>query len=133
MPDGINDLAVLAKPFGGQLVQDRQLFGEPPAQLQPEQISKEVVIPEPGSGRIERYDKRISVFEVEKDPFGARVTSQQIRQLPVDAVEQGCAQKQLLDVGRLAFQHFGEQVLGNGPAATGELSDKSLGVRTAGQ
>ena len=67
------------------------------------------------------------------DPFGARVTSQQIRQLAVDAVEQGGTQKQLLDLGRLAFQHLGEQVLGNCPAAAGELRDKSLGVRAAGQ
>ena len=133
MPDGVDDLAVLAKPFGGQPVQGRQLFGQPPAQLKPEQVSEEVVIPEPGSGRIERYDKRVGVFEVEQDPFGAGVTSQQIRQLAVDAVEQGGTQKQLLDLGRLALQHFGEQVLGNCPAAAGELRDKSLGVRAAGQ
>ena len=114
-------------------MQDRQFFGQPPAQLKPEQVSEEVVIPEPGSGRVERYDKRVGVFEAEQDPFGARVTSQQIRQLAVDAVEQGGTQKQLLDLGRLAFQHLGEQVLGNGPAAAGELRDKSFRVRAAGQ
>ena len=69
MPDGVDDLAVLAKPFGGQPVQDRQLFGQPPAQLEPYQVSKEVVIPELGSGRVERYDKRAGVFEVEQDAF----------------------------------------------------------------
>ena len=61
------------------------------------------------------------------------MTSEQVRQLAIDAVEQGCAQKKLLDLGRLALQHFGEQVLGNCPAAAGELRDKSLGVGAAGQ
>src|SRR5260370_617291 len=111
MPDGVDDLAVLAKPFGGQPVQDRQFFGQPPAQLKPEQLSEEVVIPEPGSGRIERYDKRARVFEVKQDPFGARVTSQQIRQLTVDPVQQGGTQKQLLDLGRLALQDLWQQLL----------------------
>ena len=133
MPDGVNDLAVLAQPFRGEPVQDRQFFGQPPAQLKPEQVSEEVVIAEPGSGRVERYDKRIGVFEVEQDAFGARVTSQQIGQLAVDPVEQGSAQKQLLDLGRLALQHLGEQVLGHGPAAAGELRDKSFRVRAARQ
>ena len=133
MPDGVNDLAVLDQPLRGQPVQGRQFFGQPPAQLKPEQVSEEVVIPEPGPGRVERYDERVGVFEVEQDPLGARVTSQQVRQLAVDAVEQGGTQKQLLDLGRLAFQHLGEQVLGHGPAAAGELRDKSLGVRAAGQ
>src|SRR5258706_1259459 len=100
MPDGVDDLAVLAKPFGGQPVQDRQLLGQPPAQLKPEQVGEEAVIPEPGPGRIERYDKRVGVFEVEQDALGARVTSQQVSQLAVDAVEQGGAQEQLLDLGR---------------------------------
>ena len=61
------------------------------------------------------------------------MTSQQIRQLAVDPVEQGGTQKQLLDLGRLAFQHLGEEILGHGPAAPGEFCDKSFGVRAAGQ
>ena len=133
MPDGVDDLAVLGQPPGGQPVQGRQLLGEPAAQLKPEQVSEEVVIPEPGPGRIERYDERVGVFEVEQDPLGAGVTSQQVRQLAVDAVEQGGTQKQLLDLGWLVLQHLGEQVLGDGPVAAGELRDKSLGVRAAGQ
>ena len=114
-------------------MQGRQLFGQPPAQLKPEQVSEEVVIPEPGPGRIERYDERVGVFEVEQDPLGAGVTSQQVRQLAVHAVEQGGTQKQLLDLCWLVIQHLGEQVLGHGPVAAGELRDKSLGVRAAGQ
>src|SRR6266576_2832949 len=94
----------------GQPVQDRQLLGEPAAQLKPEQVSEEVVIPEPGPGRIERYDERVGVFEVEQDPLGAGVTSQQVRQLAVDAIEQGGTQKHLLDLGWLVLQHLGEQV-----------------------
>src|ERR1019366_4078897 len=133
MADGVNDLAVPDQPLRGEPVQGRQFFGEPTAQLKAEQVSEEVVIPEPRPGRIEGYDKRIGVFEIEEDAFGAGVTSQQIRQLAVDPVEQGSAQKKLLDPGRLAFQHFGEQVLGDRTAAAGELRDKSLRVRAARQ
>src|SRR6266581_5590038 len=102
MPDGVDDLAARGQPPGGQPVQGRQLLGEPAAQLKAEQVSEEVVIPEPGPGRIERYDERVGVLEVEQDPLGAGVTSQQISQLAVDTIEQGGAQQQLLDVGRLA-------------------------------
>ena len=133
MPDGVSDLAVPDQPLRGEPVQGRQFFGEPAAQLQAEQVSEEVVIPEPGPGRIERYDKRVGVFEIEEDTFGAGVTSQQIRQLTVDPVEQGSAQEKLLDPGRLAFQHFGEQVLGYRAAAARELRDKPLPVRAARQ
>ena len=133
MPDGVDDLTVAGEPSGGQPVQGRQLLRQPSAQLKPEQVSEEVVIPEPGPGRIERYDKRVGVFEVQQDPSGPRVTGQQVRQFAVDAVEQGRTQKQLLDLGRLALQHLGEQVLGNRPAAAGEFCDKSLRVRAAGK
>ena len=92
-----------------------------------------MVIPEPGPGRVHRHDKRIGVFQAEEDPLGAGVAGQQIRQLAVDPVEDRQTQEKLLDLGRLALQHFGEQVLGNCPAAAGELRDKSLGVRAAGQ
>jgi len=45
------------------------------------------------------------------------VTSQQIRELAVDPVEQGRAQKKLLDLAGLALQHLGEQVFGHRTAA----------------
>ena len=86
MPDGFNGLAVLDQPPRGQPVQDREFFGQCPAQLKPEQLSEEVVLPEPGSGRVEGDDERVGIFEVEQDPFGARVAGQQIRQLAVDPV-----------------------------------------------
>ena len=77
MADGVNNLAVLGQPPRGEPVQGGQFFGQPPAQLKPEQVSEEVVIPEPRSGRVERYDERVGIFEVEQDPLGARVASQQ--------------------------------------------------------
>ena len=53
MPDGVNDLAVLDQPLRSEPVQGRQFFGQPPAQLKAEQVSEEVVITEPRSGRVE--------------------------------------------------------------------------------
>src|SRR6202042_860089 len=110
-----------------------QLFGQPAAQLEPEQVSYQMVIPEPRPAGVERDHKGVGVLEVKQDPFGARMACQQIAQLAVDAVEQGGAQQQLLDVGRLALQHLGERVLRYGPAAAGELRDESLWVLAVSQ
>ena len=43
------------------------------------------------------------------------------------------AQEQILDVGRLAVQHLGEQVLGDRAVAAGELRDEPLRVGVTGQ
>ena len=47
--------------------------------------------------------------------------------------EQRGAQQQILDVGRLAVEHLGEQVLGDRAVAAGELRDEPLRVGVAGQ
>ena len=91
------------------------------------------MVAEPGALGVERDDERVRVFELEQDPFRAGAAGQQIGELTVDLVEQGGAQQQLLDVVGLAFQHLGDQVLGDRAVAAGELGDESLRVGVAGQ
>ena len=113
---------------GGAPVQRGYFRGQRAAQFQPEQISEQVVVAEPGASGVERFDERVGVLEVQQDLFRARAAGQQVGQLAVDGVEQGGAQQQILDVGRLAVEHFGEQVLGDHAVAAGELGDEPLRV-----
>ena len=92
-----------------------------------------MVVAKPGALGVERDDERVRVFELQQDPFRARAAGQQIGQLPVDPVEQGGAQQQILDVGGLALQHLGDQVLGDRAVAAGELGDEPLRVGVTGQ
>jgi DNA-binding CsgD family transcriptional regulator len=60
-----------------------------------------------GSGttraRVQRFDERVSVFEVQQDRFRASPTGQQTGQLAIDPVEHRGAQEQILDVRPLAL------------------------------
>jgi hypothetical protein len=114
-------------------VQRGHFFGQRPAQLQPEQIREQVVVAEPGTLGVERYDKRVRVFQRQQDPFRARAAGQQISQFTVDAIEHRGAQQQILDVIGLALQHLGDQILGHRTVAPGELGDETLRVAVTGQ
>ena len=133
VPDGVDHLALHGEPSGGPPVQRRYFFGQRPAQLQPEQIPEQVVVAEPRALRVQRHDERVRVREFQQDPLRARAAGQQIRQLAVDPVEQGGAQQQILDVGRLAHQHLRDQVLRDRTVAAGELRDEPLRVGVTGQ
>ena len=133
VPDGLDHLALLDQPVSGPPVQPRHVPGQRPAQLQPEQIPEQVVVAEPGALGVQRFDERVRVLEFQKDPFRARAAGQQVCQLAVDPVEQGGTQEQILDVGRLAFQHLGDQILGDRAVAAGELRDEPLRVGVTGQ
>ena len=133
MPDGVDHLALPDIPLCGPPVQFRYLVGQRPAQLQPQEICQQVVVAEPGTLGVQRFDERVGVLEVEQDPFRARPTGQQIGQFAVDPVEQRGTQEKILDVGRLAVQHLGEQVLRDRAVAAGELRDEPLRVGVTGQ
>jgi len=62
-----------------------------------------VVVAEPPAPWVQRFDERVGVLEVQQDRFRARPAGQQAGQLAVDAVEQGGAQEQILDVRPLAL------------------------------
>ena len=92
-----------------------------------------MVVAEPRPPGIERHDERVRVLQRQQDALRARAAGQQIGQFTVDPVEQGSAQQQLLDVGGLTVQHLGQQVLGDGAVAAGELRDETLGIGVPGQ
>jgi hypothetical protein len=114
-------------------MQHRYFRGQRPAQLQPEQIREQVVVPEPGPPGIQRFDERVGVLEVQQDRFRAEAAGQQVGQLAVDPVQQGSAQQQILDVGRMAVQHLRDEVLRDRALAAGELGDEPLRVAMTGQ
>ncbi len=60
--------------------------------------------------------------------FRARAAGQQVGQFAVDPVKQAGAQQQILNVVGLAVEHLGEQVIGDGAVAAGELGDDPLRV-----
>ena len=133
VPDGLGRLAVPGEPLRGPPVQHRHFFRSPAPQLQPQQIREQVVVAEPGPPGVERYHERVRVLQVQQDRFRARAAGQQVGQLAVDPVEQRGAQQQILDVGRLAVQHLGQQVLSDGAVAAGKLRHEPLRIRVPGQ
>ncbi len=133
VPDDVDDLALQGEPSGGSPVQHRYFRGQRPAQLQPQEIREQVVVAKPGPLGVQRFDESVGVLEAQQDPFRARSAGQQVGQLAVDPIEQGGAQQQILDVGRLAVQHLGEQVLGDHAVAAGELRDEPLRVGVISQ
>jgi hypothetical protein len=65
----------------------RYFRGQRPAQLQPREIRQQAVVAEPPAPGVQRFDERVSVFEVQQDRFRARPTGQQTGQLAMDPVE----------------------------------------------
>jgi hypothetical protein len=131
----IGNVTMAPEPFGSLALQGRNLFGPRAAQLQPEQVREQQVIPEPGALRIQRHDERVRLLQLKQEAVGARAAGQQISQLTVDAIEDGGAHKQLLHVSWLAVERLCEQVLGHRALAAGELRSESprLGVTGQGQ
>jgi hypothetical protein len=98
VPDGLGRLAVLGEPPGGAPVQRGYFRRQCTAQLQPEQIGEQVVVAEPGASRVERFDERVRVLQLQQDLFRARAAGQQVGQLAVDPIQQAGAQQQILDL-----------------------------------
>ncbi len=61
--DGVGHMAMPGEPCGGPPVQRRHLFGQRPAQLQPQQIREQVVVAKPPALAVERNDKRVSILQ----------------------------------------------------------------------
>ena len=103
VPNGLGHLALLEEPLSGPPVQNRYFRGQRPAQLQPQEIRQQAVVAEPPAPGVQRFDERVSVFEVQQDRFRARPTGQQTGQLAIDPVEHRGAREQILDVRPLAL------------------------------
>ena len=71
VPDGVDDLALPDEPAGRAPVQRRHFGGQRPAQLQPEQITEQVVVAEPGALGVERQHERVRVGQGQQHPLRA--------------------------------------------------------------
>ncbi len=131
--DGVDGLPVCGVPAGREPVQLGHLGGLGAAQLQGEHVGDEAVVAKPRPAGVEGDHERVGVFQVEQDPFRPGGAGEQVGQLAVDPVEQAGAQQQPLDVGGLAVEHLGHQVLGDGAVAAGEVRDEPRRVGVAGQ
>jgi hypothetical protein len=78
VPDGVDDLALPGEPPGGAPVQRRYFPGHCPAQLQPQQPGKHLVVAEPGPRPVERDHERVRLLQVLQDPLPALVFGQQV-------------------------------------------------------
>ena len=134
VPDGLDHLAMPGEPSGGPPVQRRHFFGQRPAQLQPQQIREQVVVAKPrcARGRATRRTRwrPRAASRIRSEP--GRPVSRSASS-PLTRSSRRGAQQQILDVGRLALQHLGDQVLGDRAVAAGELRDETLRVGVTGQ
>ena len=64
VPNGLDHLAVLGEPRSGAPVQRWYFFGQPTAQLQPQEIPEQLVVAKPRPLRVQRYHKRVGVLEL---------------------------------------------------------------------
>jgi len=78
VPYRIDKLAPPEKPVSGAPMQDRHLFGQRPAQLQPQEIRKQVIVAEPGPRPVQRDYERVRLLQVLPDPLPAFVSGQQV-------------------------------------------------------
>ena len=133
MPDRVDDLPVLLIPRGRGPVERGDGGRLGPAQLQAQEVGEEVVVAEPRPLGVERDDERVRLLEREQDPLGAGAPEQGVGQRTVDPLEDRRAQQQPPHLFGLALEHLGQQVVGDGSLAAGELGDEPLGVGMAGE
>ena len=133
MPDRLDRVSVPGEPPSSQLVQccDFPRFGV--AQLQLQQVSEEMVIPEPGPRRVQRHHERVRLFQILQHALPARASGQQVGKLAVDPLQDTGPQQQPPDVLTLPIQHLGQQVFGHRPLGAGELFGEPLRIRVPGQ
>ncbi len=70
--DRLHRESVPGKPPGGHLVQRGDLARVGAPQLPLQQVGEQVVVAEPGPGRVQRHDERVRLLQVLQDPLAAR-------------------------------------------------------------
>jgi hypothetical protein len=91
------------------------------------------MVAEPRPLGVERDDERVRFLERVQDPLRAGRFEEGVGQRTVHPLEDRRAQQQSPHLVRLALEHLGQQVIGHGVLAAGELGDEALGVWMAGQ
>ena len=133
VPDGLGDLPVRRVPLGRGPVQRHDGVGLGAPQLEPQQVREEVVVAEPGPPGVERDDERVRRLQLVQDALRAGGADEDVGERAVHLLEDRGAEEQAAHVVGLPLQHLGQQVLGHGPLAAGELGDEPLGLRMPGE
>ena len=91
------------------------------------------MVTKPRSLCIERDDECVRPLESVQDSLRAGGAGEDVGELAVHPLEDRGAQQQPSHVAGLALEHLGEQVVGDGALAAGELLDEPLWLRVAGE
>jgi hypothetical protein len=101
--------------------------GAAPFQLQ--QAAEPPVVAEPRPRRVQRHHERVGGLQVLQDPLAVRTPGQRVGQPAADPLHQTSPQQRppprLL---ALLLLHLGQQVVGHGPLAAGELRREPLRI-----
>ena len=133
VPDRVGHQPVLLQPRGCAPVQlgyDAR-FGA--AQLETQQVGEELVIAEPRPLGVDGDHEGVRLLELEQDPLGPGGVDEDVGEGSGHPLQDRGAQQESPRVFRLALEHLGEQVVGDGALAAGELGDEPLGVGVAGE
>ena len=95
-------IAVRGEPLRGTPVQVLELAAELRAQLRAQQLREERVIAVPRAVLVERSQQRATMLEAGEHPLTVRAAGQRVGQVAADHVDDGRAQQELAQVGRLS-------------------------------
>ena len=127
------EVAIIVATFGAARVQPGHLTRGGAPQLQLQQPGEQPVVAEPRPRRVQRHHERVRGLQVLQDPLAARIPRQRVGQLAADPLHQAGPQQQPPHLLALLLQHLGQQVLGHGPLAAGELGREPLRIAVPGQ
>ena len=131
--DRLHRESVPGEPPGGHLVQRGDLARVGAPQLPLQQVGEQLVVAEPGPGRVQRHDERVRLLQILQDPLAARPSRQRVGQRAGHPLQHAGPQQQPPHLLALPLQHLGQQVLGHRPLAAGELGREPVLVVVPGQ
>ena len=122
-------IPVLLMPHRRRPVQRTDGFGVDAAQLELQEVRKEVVVAKPRSRDVQRVHEGVGVLEFLQDALRPRAAREPVGQRAAHPVEDRRAQQQLPHLWRLALEHLLQQVPRDRALAAGELGHEPLRIR----
>ena len=127
--DRDDGVPMLGEPGSGDAVQVTDDIGLAAPKLEEQEIREERVVAEPRSSRVDRYDERVGVLQLEERALRAAGAGEAIGEGAADPLEDRGAEQEAPDLLGLALEDLGQQVVRHRPLAAGELGDEPLGIR----
>ena len=133
VPDRFHRISMVGVPLRSPAVQRGDLTRCGPAQLQPQQVREQLVVPEPRARHVQRHHERVRILQLLQGLLAAVVSGQQVGELAIDLFQDRGSQQEPPYPFAQPLQYLGQQVLGDGPFAAGELGREPFRVRVPGQ